>query len=208
MTGPEKIPMTTKNIVEENIEKIRIAFPNCITEISENGESKFAVDFDKLRQELSPFVVDGPKERYSFTWPDKRNAMLLANVPTTKTLRPMNEDSVNFESAKNIYIEGDNLDALKCLRESYLGKVKMIYIDPPYNVGSDYVYKDDYKESVSDYLKNSEQINDDGKKLFANTESNGRFHTDWLNMMYPRLKIARDILAENGFIFGSVRAKC
>lgn len=204
MTERNKLTMTMPNIVEENVSKIGKLFPNCITQIIDGGKAKVVVDFDMLRQELSQFVVEGAKERYSFTWPDKRKSVLLANAPISKTLRPIVEDSVNFENAKNIYIEGDNLDALKCLREAYLGKVKMIYIDPPYNVGSDYVYKDDFKESITDYLKSSGQIDIDGNRLFANTESNGRFHTDWLNMIYPRLKVARDLLSEDGFIFISI----
>ena len=204
MTKPEKLSMATPNIVDANVSKIARLFPSCVTQITEDGESKAGIDFDMLRQELSEFVVEGPKERYSFNWPDKRKAILLANTPTTKTLRPVHEESVDFDNTKNIYIEGDNLEALKCLRETYLGKIKMIYIDPPYNTGDDYVYKDDFKESTKEYLKRSDQLDKTGNKLVVNLESNGRFHTDWLNMMYSRIKIARDFLSENGSIFISV----
>lgn len=204
MTGPEKIPMMTKSIVDENIEKIRILFPNCVTEVSDNGEPRLVVDFDKLRQELSSSIVEGLRERYTFNWPDKSKAILLSNSPTTKTLRPIREKSFNFDSATNIYIEGDNLDVLKCLRESYFGKIKLIYIDPPYNTGKDFIYKDDYRSSVSNYLKISQQVNESGYVLDSNMETNGRFHTDWLNMMYPRLKISRDFLSEDGAIFISI----
>ena len=207
MTKPEKISMATPNIVDENVSKIAKLFPNCVTQIVENGEQKVGINFDMLRQELSEFVVEGPKEHYSFNWPDKRKAILLANAPTTKTLRPVRKASVDFDNTKNIYIEGDNLEALKCLRETYLGKIKMIYIDPPYNTGDDYVYRDDFKESTKEYLKRSEQIDDNGNKLVSNPESNGRFHTDWLNMMYSRIKIARDFLSENGSIFISVHER-
>lgn len=204
MTGPEKIPMMTKNIVDENIEKIRILFPNCVTEVSDNGEPRLVVDFDKLRQELSSSIVEGLRERYTFNWPDKSKAILLSNSPTTKTLRPIREKSFNFDSATNVYIEGDNLDVLKCLRESYFGKIKLIYIDPPYNTGKDFIYKDDYRSSVSNYLKVSQQVDESGYVLDSNKETNGRFHTDWLNMMYPRLKISRDFLSEDGAIFISI----
>lgn len=204
MTTPEKLSMLTQNIVDQNVEKIAGLFPNCITQIVDNGESKKVVDFDKLRQELSDFIVDGSTERYSFNWPEKKKATLLANAPCNKTLRPVRKMSVNFDTTKNIYIEGDNLEVLKCLREAYLGKVKMIYIDPPYNTGNDFVYKDDFKESVTAYLQQSEQVDREGNRLVANTESNGRFHTDWLNMMYPRLKVARDLLSPDGVIFISI----
>lgn len=204
MSTPEKLSITTSNIVDQNVEKIAGFFPNCITQIIENGKSKKVIDFDKLRQELTDSIVDGPIERYSFNWPEKRKAILLANAPSNKTLRPVRKMSVNFDTTKNIYIEGDNLEVLKCLREAYLGKVKMIYIDPPYNTGNDFVYEDDFKESVTSYLQQSEQIDQDGNRLVANTESNGRFHTDWLNMMYPRLKVARDLLSPDGVIFISI----
>lgn len=204
MNSHEKLSMSTQNIVDENIKRIGELFPNCMTQIVENGEARVAVDFDLLRQELSEFVVDGSKGRYSFTWPDKRKAILLANAPTTKTLRPAREESVNFDITKNIYIEGDNLEVLKCLREAYLGKVKMIYIDPPYNTGNDFIYEDDFKESAKSYLQQSEQMDNEGNRLVANPESNGRFHTDWLNMMYPRLKVTRDLLSQDGVIFISI----
>lgn len=204
MTGPGKIPMMTKNIVNENLEKIRVLFPNCVTEVAKNGESKLAVDFDKLKQELSESVIEGAQERYSFTWPDKSKAIILANSPTTKTLRPIRKESVNFDNTRNIYIEGDNLDALKCIRESYFEKVKIIYIDPPYNTGSDLIYHDDFKEDVKSYLQRGNLIDEEGNRLITNTESNGRFHTSWLNMMYPRLKLSRDLLTPDGAIVISI----
>ena len=163
-----------------------------------------AIDFDQLRQELSKDIVEGPEERYQFTWPDKRNAIRLANAPTTDTLRPCREESVDFDNTQNLYIEGDNLEVLKLLRENYLGKVKMIYIDPPYNTGNDFVYNDDFAQTAGDYVHNSGQEDEEGNRLVANTESNGRFHTDWLNMIYPRLKVARDLLSEDGVIFISI----
>ena len=169
-----------------------------------DGQPHIAVDFELLRQELSSVVVDGTTERYAFTWPDKRKAVLLANAPTTKTLRPIRDESVAFDTTRNIYIEGDNLEALKCLRETYLGKIKMIYIDPPYNTGNDFIYEDNFRESAKDYLNRSEQIDKEGNRLRANLETNGRFHTDWLNMIYPRLKIARDFLTDDGVIFISI----
>ena len=163
-----------------------------------------SIDFDKLRQELSSEIAEGREERYQFTWPNKKKAILLANSPINATLRPCREESVDFDNTQNLYIEGDNLDVLKCLRETYLGKVKMIYIDPPYNTGNDFVYDDDFAESTSEYLANSGQYDEQGNRLVANTESNGRFHTDWLNMIYPRLKVARDLLTEDGVIFISI----
>lgn len=163
-----------------------------------------AIDFDQLRQELSKDIVEGPEERYQFTWPDKRNAIRLANAPTTDTLRPCREESVDFDTTQNLYIEGDNLQVLKLLRENYLGKVKMIYIDPPYNTGNDFVYNDDFSQSAGEYMHNSGQEDEEGNRLVANTESNGRFHTDWLNMIYPRLKVAKDLLSEDGVIFISI----
>jgi adenine-specific DNA-methyltransferase len=157
-----------------------------------------------LRQELSDIIVEGPEERYQFTWPDKKKSILLANAPIAKTLRPCREESVDFDTTENLYIEGDNLDALKLLQETYLGKVKMIYIDPPYNTGNDFVYEDDFAQSADEYLANSGQFDEDGNRLVQNTESNGRFHTDWLNMMYPRLKLAKDLLSDDGVIFISI----
>ena len=163
-----------------------------------------AVDFDKLRQLLSSDIVEGNEERYQFTWPDKRKAILAANAPINATLRPCREESVDFDTTQNLYIEGDNLDVLKCLKETYLHKVKMIYIDPPYNTGNDFVYEDDFAQSSADYLANSGQFDEQGNRMVTNTESNGRFHTDWLNMVYPRLKVARDLLSEDGVIFISI----
>lgn len=168
------------------------------------GVIRKIVDFDVLRQELSDCIVEGPEERYQFTWPDKRKSILAANAPINKTLRPCREESVNFDTTENLYIEGDNLEVLKLLQETYLGKVKMIYIDPPYNTGNDFVYNDDFKQKAADYLENSGQYDEDGNQMVQNTESNGRFHTDWLNMMYPRLKLAKDLLADDGVIFISI----
>ena len=197
--------MQTTNIVDENIKRIGELFPNCLTErLDENGKPETAIDFDLLRQELSKSIVEGPEERYQFTWPDKRNAIRLANAPTTDTLRPCREESVDFDTTQNLYIEGDNLQVLKLLRENYLGKVKMIYIDPPYNTGNDFVYNDNFAKSSGEYIHNSGQEDEEGNRLVANTESNGRFHTDWLNMIYPRLKVAKDLLSEDGVIFISI----
>ena len=191
--------------VDENVAKIGKLFPNCVTERKkENGEVEYAVDFDMLRQELSSVVVEGNEERYQFTWPDKKKAILAANAPISATLRPCREESVDFDTTQNLYIEGDNLDVLKLLQETYLGKIKMIYIDPPYNTGNDFVYNDDFAEDAETYLANSGQFDEQGNRLVTNTESNGRFHTDWLNMLYPRIKIARDCLTENGAIFISI----
>ena len=201
----EKLHMQTHNIVDENIKRIGELFPNCLTErLDENGRPETAIDFDLLRQELSKNIVEGPEERYQLTWPDKRNAIRLANAPTTDTLRPCREESVDFDATQNLYIEGDNLQVLKLLRENYLGKVKMIYIDPPYNTGNDFVYNDDFAQSAGEYIHNSGQTDEEGNRLVANTESNGRFHTDWLNMIYPRLKVAKDLLSEDGVIFISI----
>ena len=201
----DKLHLQTHNIVDENIKKIAELFPNCLTErLDENGKPEMAIDFDQLRQELSKDIVEGPEERYQFTWPDKRNAIRLANAPTTDTLRPCREESVDFDNTQNLYIEGDNLEVLKLLRENYLGKVKMIYIDPPYNTGNDFVYNDDFAQTAGDYVHNSGQEDEEGNRLVANTESNGRFHTDWLNMIYPRLKVSKDLLSEDGVIFISI----
>ena len=201
----EKLNMQTTNIVDENIKRIGELFPNCLTErLNDEGKQEVAIDFDQLRQELSKDIVEGPEERYQFTWPDKRNAIRLANAPTTDTLRPCRKESVDFDNTQNLYIEGDNLQVLKLLRENYLGKVKMIYIDPPYNTGNDFVYNDDFSQSAGEYMHNSGQEDEEGKRLVANTESNGRFHTDWLNMIYPRLKVAKDLLSEDGVIFISI----
>lgn len=201
----EKLKMQTADGVQDNISRIAELFPECITEVSDKmGGVKRSVDFDKLRQLLSSEIVEGNEERYQFTWPDKRKAILAANAPINATLRPCREESVDFDTTQNLYIEGDNLDVLKCLKETYLHKVKMIYIDPPYNTGNDFVYEDDFAESASEYLANSGQFDEQGNRLVTNTESNGRFHTDWLNMIYPRLKVARDLLTEDGVIFISI----
>ena len=200
--------MQTTNVVDENIKRIGELFPNCLTErLNDEGKPEMAIDFDQLRQELSKNIVEGPEERYQFTWPDKRNAIRLANAPTTDTLRPCREESVNFDTTQNLYIEGDNLQVLKLLRENYLGKVKMIYIDPPYNTGNDFVYNDNFDKDKQEYVHNSGQYDEDGNQLVNNTESNGRFHTDWLNMLYPRLKVAKDLLSEDGVIFISIDDK-
>ena len=206
--------MHSLNKVDDNIKKIGALFPNCVTEVikgyttDENGKEKpiieYAIDFDMLKQELSDIVVEGKEERYQFTWPDKKKSILAANAPISDTLRPCREESVDFDSTQNLYIEGDNLAVLKLLQETYLGKIKMIYIDPPYNTGNDFVYNDDFAESAEEYLAHSGQFDEDGNRLVANTESNGRFHTDWLNMIYPRLKLAKDLLTDDGAIFISI----
>ena len=201
----EHLNMQSMDKVAANVAKIRELFPNCVTErINSEGKLEHAIDFDMLKQELSDHVVDGLQERYQFTWPDKRKAILAANAPINKTLRPCREESVDFDNTENLYIEGDNLEVLKLLQETYLGKVKMIYIDPPYNTGNDFVYEDDFKQSADEYIDNSGQLDEEGNRLVANTESNGRFHTDWLNMIYPRLKLAKDLLSDDGVIFISI----
>lgn len=201
----EHLNMQSMDKVAANVAKIRELFPNCVTErINSEGKLEHAIDFDMLKQELSDHVVDGLQERYQFTWPDKRKAILAANAPINKTLRPCREESVDFDNTENLYIEGDNLEVLKLLQETYLGKVKMIYIDPPYNTGNDFVYEDDFKQNSEEYIVNSGQLDDEGNRLVVNTESNGRFHTDWLNMIYPRLKLAKDLLSDDGVIFISI----
>ena len=201
----DHLKMHSMNKIDENISKIAQLFPNCVTEAKgENGEITHKIDFDMLKQELSSVLVEGREERYQFTWPDKKQAILTANAPINKTLRPCREESVNFDETENLYIEGDNLEVLKLLQETYLGKIKMIYIDPPYNTGNDFVYNDDFSQDADDYMSNSGQTDEDGNRLVANTESNGRFHTDWLNMIYPRLKLARDLLSDDGVIFISI----
>ena len=197
----EKMDMMSMDRVQENIAKIRALFPECVTEVKRDGKVTLAVDFDELKQEMSGMLIDEREERYQMTWPDKRKAKLLANTSISATLRPCKEESVDFDNTQNLYIEGDNLDVLKLLQETYLGKVKMIYIDPPYNTGSDFVYEDDFAQSAEEYVANSGQYDDQGNRLVENKETNGRFHTDWLNMIYPRLKVAKDLLAENGIIF-------
>ena len=208
----EKLKMKTHDASEGNVAKIAALFPHCVTErIGKDGKPELAIDFDKLRAELSNEVLDEGEERYQFTWPDKRAASRLANTPTTQTLRPCREESVDFDNTQNLYIEGDNLDVLKVLRETYLGKVKMIYIDPPYNTGNDFVYNDDFAQGKGDFEAQSGLFDNEGNQTIdpmqRNTESNGRFHTDWLNMIYPRLKVARDFLTEDGAIFISLDDK-
>lgn len=201
----DKMKMHSPNLTQNNIARIRELFPGCVTEAKgENDRLKLAVDFDQLRQELSESIVEGPQERYHLNWPGKREALLTANAPIAKTLRPCREESVNFDTTKNLFIEGDNLEALKLLQETYLGKVKMIYIDPPYNTGKDFIYEDNFAENTEEFLKRSNQKDEEGNRLVANTEANGRFHSDWLSMMYPRLKLARNLLSDNGVIFISI----
>jgi adenine-specific DNA-methyltransferase len=208
----DKLKMMSRDVVGANVQKIAALFPQCVTERKgKNGKTELAIDFDKLRAELSSEVLDEGEERYQFTWPDKRAASRLANTPTTLTLRPCREESVDFDTTQNLYIEGDNLDVLKVLRETYLGKVKMIYIDPPYNTGNDFVYNDDFAQGKGDFEAQNGTLDDEGNltvdPMQRNTESNGRFHTDWLNMIYPRLKVARDFLTEDGVIFISLDDK-
>ncbi len=197
--------MTSPDLTAANIDKLAELFPSVITEsVDADGNPVRAVDFDLLRQELSDHIVEGPQERYQLEWPGKRAAAFAANAPIAKTLRPVREESVDFDTTKNLFIEGDNLDALKLLQESYIGKVKLIYIDPPYNTGGDFIYDDDFSDSIDQYLKNSGQTDAAGQRLVANTEANGRFHSDWLSMMYPRLKLARNLLKDDGVIFISI----
>ena len=219
----DKLRMQTANKADENFRKLAAMFPNAVTEtINENGEVVRAIDKDVLMQEISCTVVDGNEERYQFTGPDKKKSVLLANAPINKTLRPVREDetvptgadsdgkpycstgSVDFDTTENLYIEGDNLEVLKLLQETYLGKIKMIYIDPPYNTGNDFVYEDDFAQSTDEYLANSGQYDEDGNRMVQNTESNGRFHTDWLNMIYPRLRLTKDLLTDDGVVFISI----
>ena len=200
----DKLKMMSKDNVQANIEKIKALFPNAVTEVIRDGKTTLAVDFDVLKQEMSSFLIDDKEERYQFTWPDKKKSILLANSPISATLRPCKEESVDFDNTENLYIEGDNLDVLKLLQETYLGKIKMIYIDPPYNTGSDFVYEDDFSVDSLEYVSNSGQYDSQGNRLVQNMESNGRFHTDWLNMLYPRIKIAKDLLSDDGVIFISI----
>ncbi|HEC0080333.1 TPA: site-specific DNA-methyltransferase [Acinetobacter baumannii] len=205
MSNQDQLKMHSPNLVDTNIEKIAALFPNCVTETQgENGELKKAIDFDLLKQELSQVIVAGEQERYRLDWVGKKESILTANAPIAKTLRPCREESVNFDTTENLFIEGDNLEALKLLQENYLGKVKMIYIDPPYNTGNDFIYEDDFAESTNDFFERSNQTDDEGNKLVANTDSNGRFHSDWLSMMYSRLKLARNLLKDDGVIFISI----
>ncbi len=197
----EKLKMHSPNLTQDNIARIRELFPGCVTEArGEDGNVKLAVDFDQLRQELSEHIVEGPQERYHLNWPGKREALLTANAPIAKTLRPCRKESVDFDTTKNLFIEGDNLDALKLLQETYLGKVKMIYIDPPYNTGNDFVYADDFADEVSEFFLRSNQVDSKGNRLTANPETSGRFHSDWLSMMYSRLKLSRNLLRDDGLI--------
>lgn len=205
----EKLKMQSHDVIGSNTQKIAQLFPNCVTErLGKDGKSELAIDFEKLQAELSNEIIAEGEERYQFTWPDKRAAVRLANTPTTMTLRPCREESVDFDNTQNLYIEGDNLDVLKVLRETYLGKVKMIYIDPPYNTGNDFVYNDDFGKDKGSFEETSGLFDEDGNQTIdpmqRNTESNGRFHTDWLNMIYPRLKVARDLLTDDGAIFISI----
>lgn len=201
----DKLKMHTPNKADENFKKLAALFPNAVTEtIDENGEVVRAIDKDVLMQEISCTVVDGKEERYQFTWPDKKKSVLLANAPINKTLRPCREESVNFDTTENLYIEGDNLEVLKLLQETYLGKIKMIYIDPPYNTGNDFVYEDDFAQSTEEYMANSGQFDAEGNRLVQNTDTNGRFHSDWLNMIYPRLRLAKDLLSDDGIIVISI----
>ncbi len=198
----KKMKMHSPNLTQENIARIRELFSDCVAEAKDaDGNVKLIVDFDQLRQELAESIVDGPQERYSLSWPGKREALLNANAPIAKTLRPCRQESLDFDSTKNLFIEGDNLDALKLLQESYLGKIKIILIDPPYNTGSDLVYEDEYLEDFQTYLKKTNQVGGSGNRLVSNPETNGRFHSDWLSMLYPRLKLSRNLLAEDGVIF-------
>ncbi|MFG0224994.1 site-specific DNA-methyltransferase [Providencia stuartii] len=201
----DKLKMHSPDMTQQNIEKIQALFPNCVTEAKgANGELKLAIDFDQLKQELSNSIVEGPQERYQLNWPGKREALLTANAPIAKTLRPCREESVNFDTTENLFIEGDNLDALKMLQETYLGKVKMIYIDPPYNTGNDFIYEDDFSESTDEFLRKSNQRDQDSNRLYANSDASGRFHSDWLSMMYARLKLASILLRDDGIIFISI----
>lgn len=206
----DKLKMQTENLADKNFETLSKMFPNAVTETIVGYDTRGgaiverAIDADVLRQEISCKVVDGKDERYQFTWPDKKKAILLANTPIDKTLRPCREESVDFDNTENLYIEGDNLEVLKLLHETYLGRIKMIYIDPPYNTGNDFVYEDDFAQSMDEYRENSGQFDNDGNRLVKNMDSNGRFHTDWLNMIYPRLKLAKDLLTDDGVIFISI----
>ena len=195
-----KLDIESKNIVDENMKYIKEKFPNVVVE-SEKG---YAIDFNALKQELSDVIVDETKEKYQLTWPGKKEAIVTANTPTTKTLRPVREKSVNFDTTENIYIEGDNLEALKILQESYLGKIKCIYIDPPYNTGNDFIYNDKFNKEINQELLDSGQIDEEGNKLVVNNQNNGRFHSDWISMMYSRIKLARNLLSDNGIIFISI----
>ena len=196
----ERLDMQSPNWANENSKFITERFPNCVTETAEG----IRIDFDLLQQELSADIIEGNKERYRLEWPGKREAIVTANLPTTKTLRPVREDSVDFDNTENLYIEGDNLEVLKLLQESYLGKIKMIYIDPPYNTGKDFVYKDNFSKDAQEELVESGQKDEYNRRLIANPETAGRYHSNWLSMMYPRLKLARNLLSEKGLMFISI----
>lgn len=200
----DKVKLESSNIADENFEKLASLFPNVVTETIVNDRVERVIDVYKLKQEINSHVVEGLEERYNFSWPDKRKSVVLANAPTRNTLRACKEESKDFDKTENLYIEGDNLEVLKLLRNTYLGQVKMIYIDPPYNTGKDFVYQDNFYINKEEYKENSGQFDEEGNRLFENTEANGRFHTDWLNMMYPRLKMARDLLTDDGVIFISI----
>lgn len=201
----DKLKLHTPDLTATNIEKLASLFPNCVTEAkADSGQLKRAIDFDLLRQELSDHIVDGPRERYHLDWPGKREALLAANAPIAKTLRPCREESVNFDTTRNLFIEGDNLDALKLLQETYLGRVNVIYIDPPYNTGEDFVYRDNFASDSPSYLRESNQVDDSAARLVVNPESNGRFHSEWVSMMYARLKLARNLLRDEGVVFISI----
>ncbi|MFV1465199.1 MULTISPECIES: site-specific DNA-methyltransferase [unclassified Phaeobacter] len=201
----EKLKMHSPDLTQDNIAKIRALFPGCVTEAAgEDGKLRLAVDFDQLKQELSDSIVEGPQERYHLNWPGKREALITANAPIAKTLRPARDESVDFDTTQNLFIEGDNLEALQLLQKNYLGSVKCIYIDPPYNTGGDFVYKDNFKETAAEFMETAGQKDELGNRLVANKESNGRFHSDWLSMMYTRLKVAQRLLAPDGFIFLSI----
>ncbi|MDR2535877.1 MAG: site-specific DNA-methyltransferase [Treponema sp.] len=201
----DKLKMQTPNLTNEKFAALAALFPNAVTEtVDENGAVVRAIDKDVLAQEINARVVEGKEERYQFTWPDKKKSVLLANAPIAAALRPCREESVNFDTTENLYIEGDNLDVLKLLRETYLNRVKMIYIDPPYNTGNDFVYEDDFSEDADEFYVRDYQYDEDGNRMVKNLDSNGRFHTDWLNMIYPRLRAARDLLTDDGVIFISI----
>ncbi|MFW2355122.1 MULTISPECIES: site-specific DNA-methyltransferase [Pseudomonadota] len=201
----DKLKMHSPDLTQDNIARIREMFPGCVTEAADkNGKLRLAVNFDQLRQELSDHVVDGPQERYQLDWPGKREGLLAANVPIAKTLRPCREESADFDATRNLFIEGDNLEALKLLQETYLNQVKLVYIDPPYNTGRDFIYDDDYGDGADSYLTRSNQADSSGARLVANTDANGRFHSDWLSMIYPRLRLARNLLRDDGVLFISI----
>lgn len=201
----EKLKMHSPNLTQDNIARIRDLFPGCVTEAKgEDGSVKLAVDFDQLRQELAESIVEGPQERYHLNWPGKREALLTANAPIAKTLRPCREESVDFDTTKNLFLEGDNLEALKLMQENYLGKVKLIYIDPPYNTGKDFIYHDNFTASKEAFEIVSGERNEEGGRLVSNPETRGRFHTDWLNMIYPRLTLAKRLLSDDGLILISI----